>query len=338
MNHVLRITALGGLLWLGTGCASLPSLQNFANQTGQMVSTLNQTYKQTETALASQQPARAKKLQTAWKPTEQTLTALAAYSDALAALTIRGTNSQATAKAFADKFQDLGQLVQTIYPVAGTSITEVSKLLEVTARQMVAVKVQRSLHQAVGQAQPALHEMVAVLNLNLNDLGTIANELVEQERDALRLQFAPALTVYDSKTAELRVITTEIAALNRFKTNRRPADLEETKVPAQPAATLDRRVLDRENALLAQQKAVEATRQQFEGQFKEYQTATAQLAERQNQHTQVVAQSRKTLAAWLEAHGKIAEAISLNQQVSLRELAFTVEALQKLYEFYDRKN
>jgi hypothetical protein len=86
--EIWRCLVLGLLTW--SGCATLPSITPFSEQTERMVTGINGGYTATQLSLAAVSEPQAKTLAKAWAPTATALTGIVAYSQALTAVATAG--------------------------------------------------------------------------------------------------------------------------------------------------------------------------------------------------------------------------------------------------------
>jgi hypothetical protein len=101
----------GGCLLLSllawTGCATIPSITPFSEQTDRMVTGINGGYTATQLSLATVSEPQAKKLAKAWEPTATALTGIVAYSQALTAVATAGGEGSKAAGNVADAVNGL---------------------------------------------------------------------------------------------------------------------------------------------------------------------------------------------------------------------------------------
>ncbi|MCU0451518.1 MAG: hypothetical protein MUC97_17015 [Bernardetiaceae bacterium] len=337
MHHGFGRLTLGLLLlgWL-TSCASLPNLQGFAEESGRMSSAIQKGYVQAETGLARADTARARRLRQVWQPTQQGLSALVAYADALASLAAKGNDNAKTAKEFASKFERATKSVTSLIPVAGLASGEMTRLVEVVSRQLIVMKTQRTLSRAVREAVPVVDQMVKIIDLNLQDLALIHAEATEQQMTRTWLRYSAVAKAHEAKTEEAKGGLNELAAISRYRNTRKRMHLEEVQLPPGPDSTLDRRLADREKALNALSGGIDASIKALDNAYKDYQKATAELNEQLNQGRALIYGSRDALAAWNRTHGGLEESLALRHAFSVQELVATVQNMYQLYDFYQQ--
>jgi hypothetical protein len=322
------------------GCVTLPNLQGFADETSRMTSAIQKGYVQGEAALARADTARARKLGQVWRPTQQALTALVAYSDALASLANQANNNAKGAAALAGKFQKVTTYLQGVLPLSGLGSAEVTKLVEIGARQLVLMKAQKDLSGAVRESQPVLEQVAAIIDLNLAELATIHGEVMEQQMSRHWLRYSGIVAVSEAKMEENKKALNELAAIAKYRTSTKRAErqsfLDEVSLPPGPDSTLAKRLDERERQLTAQSRNADEVIKNFDAAYRDYQKINTDLTDQLTQGRALVANSRLALGAWVRAHAGLQESLSLRQAFSLRELATVVQAIDQVYQFYNR--
>ncbi len=330
------LACLTALALLVGGCVSLPNLQGFADETSRMSLAIQKGYVQGESALARVDTARARKLKRVWKPTQDALTALVAYSDALASLSNKANDNAKGAAAFAGKFQKVTGYLQGVLPLSGIGSGEVSRLVEIAARQLILIKAQKTLSAAVRESQPVMEQIVKIIDLNLAELAMIHSEVMEQQISRNWLKYSGISAVYEAKMDENKKGLNELAAIAKYRSQRKRAFLEEIELMAGPDSTLTKRLEDRERLLTAQTRTADEAIKGFDGAYKDYQKINTDLTDQMTQGRALVDNGRLALGAWIRTHDGLSESLSMRQSFSLRELATVVQGIEQVYEFYNQ--
>ena len=173
-----KTRTIGGVLalMLIAGCR-IPDLKPFSDATTAMVTGLKQGFERSRASLtaaaetADDQAAFAaelKKLDAAWKPTREALSALVVYSDSLAALAEAGKTGPETMARLTDAINDLATSVSLIpIPAAGVQVVN-----QVGAK-IIEIKAAGDIRKAVDAASGAIDIIAPVLKATFVDLRSI---------------------------------------------------------------------------------------------------------------------------------------------------------------------
>jgi hypothetical protein len=171
MKRALIALSLAALV----GC-KIPSLKPFSDATADMVTALRQGFERTRTTLAAaaesaNTTAFAKdvaRLDQAWKPTNEALSALVAYSDSLAALAEAGGKGKETMAKFTGAVNDLATAVGALPLQQG-----VVSVVNLVGAKIIEMEAARDIRKAVLNASQAVDIMAPVLGANIAGLRNI---------------------------------------------------------------------------------------------------------------------------------------------------------------------
>ena len=159
------------LLVTGTSCGPIPSITPFSEQTDRMVSGINGGYTASQLSLAAVSEEQAKKLAAAWGPTATALTGIVAYSQALTAVATAGAEGSKAAGNVAEAVNGL----LSSFSVAAIPAGVVAGF-KAANEQIAKIRAKRSLHEAVGEAQPAIDDLAKILVEQLKAVAEVHNQ------------------------------------------------------------------------------------------------------------------------------------------------------------------
>lgn len=339
---LLKVTVTVLLLSLLAGCANLPDVKPFADATTLMATTLRRGFSHDEALMlraidatsgsdtSEKLASQLKELKKVWEPTEDALNALAAYSDALAALADAGKKGGETTQAF---FNSLNGLVGAVSGLAvPANVIEVASAI---GKEIAALKAEKDLRKAVNSVADIVSRKNGIADLlaqNFAELKRINaalgnaieahllvsnrsiinyhNQLVEGDLRAQKIltkilefedipnklreqaQAARDLTIL-SKEAELKRQT--LADLKAFDSGI-PADL------AAGDPKLIEKLENRRNQLLANSKGYRAELDRIAADFKVVDDKLKEIRELTRGGNEIFDKSQKAIKAWAKTH------------------------------------
>jgi hypothetical protein len=164
------------LVTVMTAC-KIPDLKPFSDATAQMATALKQGFERSRASLSaatetagdqSTFKAHLTKLDAEWKPTRQALSALVAYSDALAALAEAGKKGPETMARLTGAIGDLAQAVSAI-PIPSAGVEIVNKV----GAKLIEMQASRDIRKAVDAAGDAIEIVAPILKATFADLRVI---------------------------------------------------------------------------------------------------------------------------------------------------------------------
>ena len=171
MKRALIALSLAALV-----ACKIPSLKPFSDATADMVTALRQGFERTRTTLAAAAESAnttaftkdVAALDQAWKPTNEALSALVAYSDSLAALAEAGGKGKETMAKFTGAVNDLATAVGAL-PLQPGLVSVVNAV----GAKIIEMQAARDIRKAVLNASEAVDIMTPVLSANIADLRRI---------------------------------------------------------------------------------------------------------------------------------------------------------------------
>jgi hypothetical protein len=293
------------------GCATLPSLATLDEQTTRMISGVNAGYTASQLSLAELSPDRASELARAWEPTSSALNAIGAYSQALSSLAAQGAKGGEAARAVAGALNELtGVIGAGAIPASlVTAFAEINKRIAV-------IRARRSLHDAVGDAQPAVETLARILSEHLSDLTRLHELSASTAAGNLRLANQ---AVVDYVEAERRAEASVLLILRRifdYKAlgrNATPEDLDAIADldPHATTATLDAR----EAHWIGVVRAHRSHLALYADEYAAYVRRVDAIDEARRVGALTFRRGQAALGAWVSAHGKLKEALEEKKPV-----------------------
>lgn len=207
-----------GLVALALGivvACRIPDLKPFTDATAEMAAALRQGFDQTRATLASaassadDQDAFRRQLtalDTHWAATRRAVSALVAYSDALAALAESGKQGPEVMARLTASVKDLASAIGAI-PIAGMA----EKVVNAVGAKVIEMQAARDLRRAVERAAEAVDIMAPILVANFADLARVHGAASRAWESRMQAPSAILMSYHQTLVAEeqrlLRLLT-----------------------------------------------------------------------------------------------------------------------------------
>jgi len=287
------------VLAAGINCGPIPIITPFSEQTDRMVTGINGGYTASQVSLASVNEEQAKKLAEAWAPTAAALNGIVAYSQALTAVATAGAEGATAAGDVANAVNGL----LASFNVAAIPANLVAGFKALNA-QIAVIRAKRSLHEAVGAADPVVAELATILSAQLKALATL-HDLTAQ--NALLNHSANHSPMVDYVEAERRSEAKILRILQRILDYQEKGQSEEllmaiTKLD--PSAKRDN-IEAREAHWLDVVKRHQAHLAAYNERYAEYERRAGELNASRRAGVATLTKAQSAVTAWAGAHAKL---------------------------------
>ena len=280
-----------------TGCTSLPDARRIADASAQLGSAVAASGAMAADELdAAGLPERARELRKAWQVPERSTAALAAYAEALAAITQSGREGAESVRRVADAGTALASGVGIALPVSAAAATGLD-IAATVYRQLASVRAASALVDALERMQAGVERTVEVVTLQLDDAAVLlvsANRIAEVK---LRAEYA-------DETGYLLALRRERVALY--------AQSPLTQANADRLLQIDRI----ERTVVSRLTPMNATLRASEGRLREMLAVTGR--------------TRQALADWALAHRQLLHGMRAGTAVDPQALVQSVSELRDL--------
>ncbi|WP_448519452.1 hypothetical protein [Rhodoflexus sp.] len=333
-------------LYLLSGCASLPDLSGYAQQTRELAVAVNQSYNRTETDVTQRYIKTSRKyiidtLRSAWQPTQQALAGMAAYADALAKCTASNNDPKAL-NHLGTQLQRLATTARGFAPVQGRAASELANTAVFLIKQAQLAATRRKLAFLLEDSDVVIQRMAVLIQENLTDLQRIHRVVLEDNFDDLFVKYARTARQYEERLKINESLMPEMLAIAEY----RQAKLQERKAnllqainidrnPAQPAT--EEELVKRREADILQ---VYNTNQEFlknnESIYREYAQSSAAINEQLVQSELLHRNTIAALQAWAQAHSSLKRIDAVGRFFSFAEFITAVQNIQQIHAAYER--
>lgn len=338
-------TAFLGLLLL-SACAALPDLSGYAQQTRELVAAVNKSYIQTETAVTQRYAKTNRKfiidtLRNAWQSTQQALTAMAAYADALAKCTAAHNDPKALGQLGA-QLNRLAATARNFAPVQGRAASEMANAAVFLVKQAQTAATRKKLAYLLTDADVVIQKMTVLLQENLTELHRIHKIVLEDNLDDLLVKYAKIARQYEERLKISESLMPEMLAITEYK----QAKLQARKSNLLQDINFDRSIAAssgeeeavklREADILRVYNANQDFLKNNESVYKEYLQSTAALNEQIVQADLLYRNTTAALQAWADTHASLKRINAVSKSFSFAEFVTAVQNLQQIHAAYDR--
>ena len=324
-HHVVRALAAAAAATVLAGCATLPSLAPFDEQTTRMISGVNAGYTASQLSLAEVSSERATQLAKAWEPTASGLNAIGAYSQALSSLAAQGAKGGEAAQAVAGALNQLAGAVG-VGSIPATLVQAFAKVNE----QIAVIRARRSLHDAVGDAQPAVDTLVRILSHQLSDLAAL-HELAAITASG-RVREANQAVV-DYVEAERRAEDAVLLILRRifdYRALGSKATSEDLEAISQLDSLATKATLDaREAHWIGVVRAHRSHLALYAEEYAAYVRRVDGINEARRVGALTFRRGQTALSSWVSAHARLKEALEEKKPVDLSAFFAATRAVQE---------
>ena len=335
------------------GCAAvLPNLDPFADQTARMASGVENGYTQARSLLSGTglENEWLDSLDTAWRQTERSLKALAAYSGTLADLARTGTEGREAASRVTGALESVTSTLQ-VPGIPAPIASAIGAVNDHVAR----VRARGKLREILEAAQPGIDTIAWVIRQNLGALERV-NELAGRQ---VQIEYAEdhqvIVNYYEGLVREDRRI---LATLTVFLERRAALRAGETAVadarlaemlegdPVLGAAVgaleiddadawrsgLERLIEGRQAQLADHSRAVHSEAGRYRPDYEAYVARMSEIDESHRNGSEILRRSSTAVRTWARAHAKLLE--SLEEDWSFVHLAEFTAAVQDVFDAY----
>jgi hypothetical protein len=309
---------LAGLIVLAavtlTGCATIPTIKPFDEQTSRMVSGIKTGYTSSQLSLATLSPEDGKKLAEAWAPTAVSLNAVVAYSKALTSLAEQGGKGAESANALA------GALDGVITSIGFGSIPGgVASAIAELNKNVAAMRARRSLQEAVGAAQPAIDKISLILADQLVDLASLHELTAITTLGTHRRNHQEMVDYIEAEQrAEARVLRILRRVLDYHEAvGSRDATEELSSIKQLDPTVTATNVTAVEAKWIKQVKSHRAHLEPYAVPYAEYLQKQDEIATAQRAGAMTFRKAQRAVHAWAGAHGKLRATLDEKQPLDL---------------------
>jgi hypothetical protein len=338
----------GGLLCfcLLSGCAALPDLSGYAEQTQQLAAAINKSYAQTETDVTQRYIKTQKKsmidtLRKAWQPTQQALTAMAAYADALARCTAANNDPKALHQ-LGTQLNRLATTARNFAPVQGRAASEIANAAVFLIKQAQLAATRKKLGLLLQDADVVIQRMASLIQENLTDLQRIHQVVLEDNLDDLFVKYAKTARQYEERLKINESLMPEMLAIAEYKQAKLQArkanllqDINIDRHPVQPA-TEEELVKRREADILLVYNANQEFLKNNESIYKEYIQSSAAIEEKLAQSNMLLRNTVAALQLWAQTHASLKQINAVGKSFSFAEFVTAVQNIQQIHQAYER--
>lgn len=321
-------------------CRTLPNLQPFASQTATLHTALAQSYTNTEAYYRgldtlkplAQDALSAQTLRKHWQPTQESMKAMVAYTQALANLADAGKNNSTSVGVFLKSLNGLLSETGFTSPLTGLPL----KASQVLIGKLSEIKAQSDLRKAVYAAQPIVAEVVARIDSNLNALANINDGVYNLSASALFKQNDSFARYYEVNRELVNTkYIPELTAIGQYYQKGGDSTFLKNLVRAKKikvALPQEDLVAQRQTDLLTKMGQYRAEMQAFEPYYQAYQARKGHLLLLQTNNKALISKTQQGLKAWLKAHQEASEALNKKHQPNLAELMGIAQEIGALVE------
>lgn len=295
------------------GCATIPDVAPFSEQTDRMVSGINSGYTASQLQLATVSEEQAKALAKAWGPTATALTGVMAYSQALTSVAKAGAEGSKAAGNLADALNLLaGSFNATAIPA---NFVEAFKAINA---QIAAVRARRTLREAVETAEPTVNLLSNILAEQLKDLAMLHDQT---SQNALLNHRASEQAMVDyveaEQKAEARVLRILRRILDYEALGNKATEEDLTAIssldPLAKASNLEMR----EAHWIESVKRHQGHLASYRDRYSEFLQREAELNTSRRVGIATFTKAQIAVKAWSSAHGKLKAALDKNEPPDL---------------------
>lgn len=337
---------LSGLicLYVLSGCAALPDLSGYAQQTRELAVAVNQSYAQTEKDVTQRYLKTNRKyiidtLRNAWQPTQQALAAMAAYADALAKCTASNNDPKALNQ-LGTQLNRLAATARGFAPVQGRAASEIANAAAFLIKQAQLAATRRKLAFLLEDADVVIQRMAVLIQENLTDLQRIHRVVLEDNFDDLFVKYAKTARQYEERLKINESLMPELLAIAEYKQAKlqvRKANLlQEINIdrnPAQPVSE-EELVKRREADILQVYNANQEFLKNNESVYKEYLQSSAAVNEQLVQSELLHRNTIAALQAWANTHASLKRIDAVGKAFSFAEFVTAVQNIQQIHAAY----
>jgi hypothetical protein len=292
-----------------TGCATIPSITPFSEQTDRMVTGINGGYTATQLSLAAVSQPQAKKLADAWSPTATALTGIVAYSQALTAVAAAGAEGSKAAGNVADAVDGLLASF-SISPIPDAAVAAFKALNQ----QIAKIRAKRSLQDAVGEAQPAVDTLANILVAQLKDLAATGDAAAAAtlnshlERNQEMVEYVAA-----ERKAEDRILGILRSILDYQALGAKAGDEDLKAITDRDPLAKRENIEMREAHWIDVVKRHQAHLAPYRDRYADYVQRNDELQASRRTAAATFAKAQTAVKAWAAAHGKLKIALDKKQ-------------------------
>jgi hypothetical protein len=299
--------AVGLSTW--SGCATIPSITPFSEQTDRMVTGINGGYTATQLSLAAVSQTQAKRLADEWKPSATALTGIVAYSQALTAVATAGGQGAQAAESVADAVNGL----LSSFSVAAIPDAAVAGFKALN-QQIAKIRAKRSLQGAVAEAQPAVDALANIMAAQLNDLAGIADSAAASTlNDHLESNKAMVEYVAAERKAEDRILGILRSILDYQALGAKASDEDLKAITNLDPLARRENIEIRETHWMDVVRRHQAHLAPYRDRYAEYVRREDELRASRRTAAATFAKAQTAVKAWAVAHGKLQAALDKKQ-------------------------